>query len=72
MANKDELAAARLRGLLGERGWSIARLHRETGIPYKRLLAEVRHEKSKLSLNTAICSAEALGLTLPELLEVAA
>ncbi|RLP70898.1 hypothetical protein D9V30_00230 [Mycetocola reblochoni] len=64
----SERAAAQICRLLEEQDRSVAWLARTTGISYKRLLAEVKHQSTRLSLVTTMAACEALGLTLPEII----
>lgn len=71
MGNSDT-AVTKITGLMEEQDRSVAWLSRATGIPYKRLLAEIKHQKRPVSLDTALLAADALGSNLPELVGVAA
>lgn len=57
--------------LKNEQDRSYAWLARNAGVPYKRLLAEVKHGTRPLSLETSIGCARALGSDLPTLLHAA-
>lgn len=63
----SETAVATIAALMVEQERTVAWLSRATGIPYKRLLAEVKHRTKPMSLDTAIRAAGALGSNLPEL-----
>jgi hypothetical protein len=60
-------ATAVIRQALAEQERDYAWLHRQTGIKYKTLLAEVKHETRPLGLANAVLIARALGITVPEL-----
>lgn len=47
-------------------------LARKSGVPYKRLLAELKHRRKPLTLEVAIAAGQALGIDLPQLVEVPA
>lgn len=64
----SETAVNTINRLIQDQDRSIAWLSRTTGIPYKRLLAEVKNCTRPMSLDTAIRSAQALGSDLPSLL----
>lgn len=64
----SETAVTKINRLIQEQDRSIAWLSRTTGIPYKRLLAEVHHRTRPMSLDTALKSAAALGADLPSLI----
>lgn len=64
----SETAVTKINRLIQEQDRSIAWLSRTTGIPYKRLLAEVYHRSRPMSLDTALASATALGADLPSLI----
>lgn len=51
---------------------TYAWLARVSGLRYKRLLAELKHQTRPLSLETTIAASEALELELPDLLALAA
>ena len=69
----NESAAAKVRRLLSEQDRSYAWLARTADVPYKRVLSEVKHESRPMSLDTAVVTSRALGVTLPVLVgEVAA
>lgn len=69
MGNSDT-AVTSINRLREQQGRSFAWLSRTTGIPYKRLLAEVKHKTRPVSLDTALQSAAALGTDLPNLVAV--
>lgn len=71
MGNRNE-AVNNLRHIINNQDRSFAWLSRKTGIPYKRILAEVKNETRPLSLDTAIASTLALGVELPEIVKEAA
>jgi hypothetical protein len=60
-------APATIRQTLDQLERDYAWLSRRTGINYKTLLAQVKHEKSPLSLENAILIAKALGTTVPKI-----
>lgn len=66
MGNSNE-AVNNLRHIIINQDRTFAWLSRSTGIPYKRILAEVKNETRPLSLETAIASTSALGVALPEI-----
>ena len=69
----SEAAVNQIIRLKNEQDRSYAWLARNAGVPYKRLLAEVKHKTRPLSLETSLGCASALGADLPSLLvEVAA
>lgn len=63
----SEPAAVKIYRLTTEQDRTIAWLSRQSGVPYKRLLAEVLHQSRPLSLETALCAAKALGIDLTDL-----
>lgn len=63
----SELAVNNITRLMEQQERSVAWLSRVTGIPYKRLLAEVKHQTKPVSLDTALAAAAALGADLPAL-----
>lgn len=65
-------AVDNIRNMINTKDRSYAWLSRQTGIPYKRLLAEVKSGKRPLSLETAIAASEAFDADLPEVLGSAA
>lgn len=65
-------AVTTITSLMEEQERSVAWLSRATGIPYKRLLAEVKNQTRPMSLDTALLSAAALGSDLPAIVGVAA
>lgn len=68
----NESAVSTLRQHMKAEGRTYLWLSRATGIPYKRLLSEIKHERSRLSLETALAVSEALDIELPELIGRAA
>lgn len=64
---KSELAVSTITRLMDKQDRSFAWLSRTTGIPYKRVLAEVKNQTRPISLETALQSAEALNANLTEL-----
>lgn len=65
-------AAAGIRKLLADNGRDYMWLARTTGLKYKPLLAEVKHEKRPLTLDTAEAAAEAFGIDVTDLKQVSA
>jgi hypothetical protein len=63
----SETAVSNITRLMEKQERSIAWLSRSTGIPYKRLLAEVKNKTRPMSLDTALAAAAALGADLPAL-----
>ena len=71
MGNSKQ-AVSNLRTILNDKDRTYAWLSRETGIPYKRLLAELKNSTRPITLETAVASTEALGADLQEVLGRAA
>lgn len=71
MGNSNE-AVNNLRHHIKQQDRTYAWLSRNTGIPYKRILAEIKNGDRPISLETAIASTEALGVRLPEIVEKSA
>lgn len=67
MGNSKQ-AVDNIRNMIDSKQRSYAWLSRQAGIPYKRLLAEVKNDKRSLSLETAIAVAGALNTELPALM----
>ncbi|MEA1264208.1 hypothetical protein MicroSTF_14285 [Microbacterium sp. STF-2] len=63
----SELAVSNITRLMEQQERSFAWLSRTTGIPYKRLLAEVKNQTTPMKLDTALAAAAALGAELPAL-----
>jgi DNA-binding phage protein len=63
----SKAAIDRIESALGEQERDYAWLARRAGLPYKRVLAEVKHERRPLTLETALAVSEALGIELPDL-----
>lgn len=63
----SETAVSNITRLMEKQERSVAWLSRSTGIPYKRLLAEVKNQTRPMSLDTALAAAAALGADLPAL-----
>lgn len=61
-------AIGRIRAEMNRQDRSYAWLARAADVPYKRLLAEVKHTTSPLALQTALAVAAALGITPADLL----
>lgn len=59
-------AAENLGHMLEAQDRNYAWLSRETGIPYKRILAEVKHMRRPITLETTVKVAEVLGADLSE------
>lgn len=68
MGNSNK-AVTNLRQMVKNKDRTFAWLARETGIPYKRVLAEVKNGTRPLSLDVAIATSHALDATLPDLLD---
>lgn len=66
---KSNEAVNNLRNMISHQDRSYAWLARQTGIPYKRILAEVKNADRPITLDTALAAAAALGSTLPEVAE---
>lgn len=71
MGNSKQ-AVNNLRTIISVNDRTYAWLSRETSIPYKRILAEVKNGTRPISLETAVASSAALGVDLRELLKDAA
>lgn len=71
MAN-TEPAGGKIARLIEQQGRTYRWLSRTTEIPYKRLLAEVKHQTRPMSLDTALAVAKALDADLPTLVADAA
>ena len=54
--------------LLKENDRDCAWLSRTTGIPYKRVLAEVKHERAPMLAVNAVLYADTLGVEVPDLM----
>lgn len=67
----SEQAVTTIRQLLGQQQRSYAWLARMAELPYKRVLAELKHSTRPLSLDTAVACAEVLGLDLPAITRAA-
>ncbi|WP_350351921.1 helix-turn-helix transcriptional regulator [Microbacterium sp. A8/3-1] len=63
----NEPAGGKIARLMEQQGRTYVWLAVTTGIPYKRLLAEVKNQTRPMSLDTALATAEALGVDLPAL-----
>lgn len=68
MGNSEQ-AVTNLRRKLEGRTYTW--LARETGLSYRRLLAEIKHGTKTLTLDVAVEAADALDCELPELLKAA-
>lgn len=71
MGNNNE-AVDNLRHMVTDQDRTYIWLSRQTGIPYKRILAEVKNSTRPISLDTALATASALGAELPEVIGRAA
>lgn len=60
-------ATEQIRQALKDQDRTYLWLHRQTGIKYKTLLAEVKHETRPLGLENAIAIAKVLRLSVPKL-----
>ncbi|GAA1323814.1 hypothetical protein GCM10020360_25880 [Nonlabens tegetincola] len=67
MGNSNQ-AVNNIRNMISTNGRTYAWLSRQTGVPYKRLLAEVKNGTRPISLETALAATEALDAGLPDLL----
>lgn len=67
MGNTNQ-AVSNLRTLIKSKDRTYTWLSRQTGIPYKRILAEVKHESRPLSLETAVELVAALEAELPQII----
>lgn len=65
--NKTPNVANAIAAILDERGQSYAWLAKTAGISYKKLLRQVKHQKTPLALDQAFAIASALNMTVPEL-----
>lgn len=70
MGNSEQ-AIDRICAALDEQERDFMWLSRKSGIPYKRVLAEIKHKRRPLTLETALAAGAAVGITLPELVEPA-
>lgn len=68
MATTDT-AAGMIRRSLEDQDLTVAWLARRTGLPYKRVLRQIKHESRPLELTTAIASAHVLGIDFVGLAE---
>lgn len=66
MGNSNQ-AVSNIRTMITSKDRTYAWLSRQAGIPYKRLLAEVKNGTRPLSLETAMAASAALEVELPEL-----
>lgn len=71
MGNSN-MAVTNLHNMITDQDRTYKWLSRQTGIPYKRILAEVKNSTRPISLETAIASTQALGADLPEIVKDAA
>lgn len=60
-------AAGIIRRSLDDQDRTVAWLARRTGIPYKRVLNQVKHESRPLELTTATAASIALGIDMNEI-----
>lgn len=60
-------AAGTIRRTLEDNDRTIAWLARHTGLPYKRLLNQIKHETRPLELATATAAAITLGLNIADI-----
>lgn len=63
----NEPAGGKIARLMEQQGRTYRWLSVATGIPYKRLLAEVKNQTRPMSLDTALATAAALGADFPAL-----
>ncbi|WP_187250422.1 hypothetical protein [Microbacterium sp. 4-7] len=63
----SETAVSNITRLMEQQERTWLWLSRTTGIPYKRILAEVKNKTTPMKLDTALAAAEALGAELPTL-----
>lgn len=69
---RDDRVVTAIVTALTDQDHTYAWLARQTGIRYKRLLAELKHRRRPLSLETTVHAGEALGIEVPGLLALAA
>lgn len=67
----SEQAVTNIRQHLAQQQRTYAWLARTSELPYKRVLAEVKHSTRPLSLDTAVACAGALGVDLPSITRAA-
>lgn len=65
----SELAIKRICDALDEQERDFMWLSRKSGVPYKRILAEVKHRRRPLTLETALAAGGAVGIELPDLVD---
>ncbi len=65
MDDLDLDAAARIEGMLAERGWSLPELSRRSGISLSTLRSS-RKRGSRICLGSLKCICDALGITMAE------
>ena len=65
MEDLDLCAAARIEGLLSERGWSLPELSRRSGISLSTLRS-ARKRRSRYCLETLKCICAAFGISLAD------
>ncbi|MEQ6898974.1 hypothetical protein [Microbacterium sp. KR10-403] len=70
MGNTTEVIKA-IRTELAEQDRSYAWLARETGVPYKRILGELKHRTQRLTLETVCEVANTLGMDLAAIIAFA-
>ena len=63
----NNTAASIILAALQEQDLTVAWLARRTGVPYKRLLAQVLHQTRPIELDTAVAAAPVLGLNFLDL-----
>lgn len=66
----SELAIQRICTALNDQERDFMWLSRKSGIPYKRVLAEIKHRRRPLTLETALATGSAVGIKLPDLVEL--
>lgn len=62
-------ALSRIQKALEEQERDYAWLARRARLPYKTVLAEVKHSRRPITLETALAVGDALGIDLPELVD---
>lgn len=65
----SEAAITKICTALDKQERTFTWLSRKSGVPYKRLLAELKHKSRPLSLDTALSAGKAVGIDLPDLVE---
>lgn len=67
-----EAVLEEIRAELAEQGRNYSWLARAAGVPYKRLLAEIKHGSSKATLEVVCAASNALGIDIGAVLDAVA